>query len=82
MLVDREAGGLHDKDVHAADVFEQLEVNLAVGEALQLGLSDGHANVLADLARELRVGRAAEELEALVFAERTDTLAFGGRLGR
>ena len=39
MLVHRIAGGLHDKHIHAAHVLEQLEVNLAVGKALQLGLA-------------------------------------------
>ena len=46
VLVHRIAGGLHHKHIHAAHVLEQLEVHLAVGKALQLGLADRHADVL------------------------------------
>ena len=81
ILVDGIAGGLHDKDVDAANVLEQLEVDFAISEALQLDLSDGNADVAADLFRQGTVGRAAEELEAPVLAEIASTLAFGSRFG-
>ena len=54
VLVSRIAGGLDEEDVGAADVFEQLEVNLAIREALELGLADRHAEELADLFGERR----------------------------
>ena len=51
------AGGLHDKDVDAANVLEQLEVDFAIGEALELGLAQRNADVAADLLSQRPVGR-------------------------
>ena len=81
MLVDGIAGGLHDKDVDAAHVLEQLEVDFAIGKALQLGLADRNADVAADLFSQRPVGRAAEKLEALVLAEIAGPLALRCRFG-
>ena len=75
MLVDRIAGGLHDKDIDAANIFEKLEVDFAIGKALQLGLADRNSDVAADLFSKRTVGRAAEELEAPVLAEVASALA-------
>src|SRR5580658_6557146 len=69
VLVDRIARRLDDKDVNAPDVFQKLEVHLAVGKALQLGLAHLHANVAANLFSERPVGGPGEELEALVFRQ-------------
>ena len=79
MLVHRVAGGLHHEHIHAAHV-QELEV-LAVGKALDLGLAHGDADVAANLLCKRPVGRPAEELEALVFAQIAGPLALGGRLG-
>ena len=81
VLVHRIAGGLHHKHIHAAHVLEQLEVDFAVGKALNLGLAHRNADVAADLLGQRPVGRAAEELEALVLAQIAGPLALGGRLG-
>ena len=35
MLIDRVTRGLHQKDIRAANVFQQLKHHLAIGEALQ-----------------------------------------------
>ena len=81
VLVGGIAGGLDEEDVGAADVFEQLEVDFAVREALELGFAERHAEELADLFRERAVGGAGEDLEALVFGELRG-LACGGCRGR
>ena len=81
VLVDGIAGGLDDEDVDAADVLEQLEVDFAIGEALQLDLTDRNADVAADLFGQGPIGRAAEELEAPVLAEIASPLALGCRFG-
>ena len=47
VVVDRGAGGLHHEAVHAADVLVDLDVDLAVGEALDLGAAQRLAQVLA-----------------------------------
>ena len=69
MLVHRIAGGLHHKYIYAAHVLEQLEEDLAVGKALQLGFADLDADMLADRVGQLGIRRAAEQLEALVIAQ-------------
>ncbi len=56
MLVYRIAGGLHHEDIRAANVFEQLEVNLAVGKTLHPGLAQRNADVLANLLRQHAIG--------------------------
>jgi hypothetical protein len=66
VLVHRIAGGLHHKNISAANVLQQLEVNLAIGKALHLGLTQRHADVLANLLRQSPVCRSGKNLEALV----------------
>ena len=77
VLIDGIAGGLDDEDVDAADVLEKLEVDFAIGEALQFDLADGNADVTADLFRQRAVRRSAEKLEAPVLAEIASPLALG-----
>src|SRR6185312_13654642 len=79
MLIDRPTRRLHQKDVRSANVFEQLKMNLAVGESLQPGLAQRHTDELADLLAQLRVGGSAENLDALALAQLAGTLSFGGR---
>ena len=81
VLVHRIAGGLHHKDIHAAHVLQQLEVDLAVGKALDLGLAHLDADVAADLLGQRPVGRAAEELEPFVLAQVAAALALGRQFG-
>ena len=50
--------GCTTKHIHAAHVLEQLEVDLAVGKALNLGLAHRNADVAADLLGQRPVGRA------------------------
>ncbi len=49
MLIHRIAGRLHHKNIDAAHIFQQLEVDLAVGEALHLGLAHRNSDVAANL---------------------------------
>ena len=69
VLVHRIAGGLHHEHVHAANVLEQLEIDFAVGEALQLGLAHRHADVTCRSPRPAAGWPSAEDLEALVLAQ-------------
>ena len=77
VLIYRVAGGLHNEHVYAAHVIEQLKVNFAVSKALQLCFANLYADVAGDLFGERAIGRAAEELEAPVFAEITARLRSG-----
>jgi len=58
--------GLNDEDIGAADVFEYLEINLTIAEAVQLGLAYGYAQMLADRGRQRRIGGTREDFETLV----------------
>ena len=78
MLVHRIAGGLHHKHIYAAHIFEQLEVNFAIREPLQLGVAHLDSDVLADLLSQRAVGRPAEELETAILAQVAGPLVFGG----
>ena len=49
VLVNGVAGGLYDEDVDTTDIFEQLEVDFAIGEALQLGFTNRDTDVTGDL---------------------------------
>ncbi len=55
VLIHGVAGRLHHEDVDSAHVLQKLEVNLAVGEALQLGLAHFHSHVLCDFPRQFRI---------------------------
>jgi len=80
VLVHRIAGGLHHKHIYATHVFEQLEVNFAVGKALDLDFAYRNANITADFLSQGPVGCAGEELEALVLAQITVRLRSGAGL--
>ena len=69
MLIHRKTGGLHEKNVRAANVFQQLKQDLAIGESLQLGFAERDADESADLFCQGAVSRPAEDLEALIFAQ-------------
>ena len=78
VLVDGIAGGLHDEHIDAADVFEQLEVDFAIGKTLQLGFAHRHADVAANRLSQRPIGSAREQLEALVLAQIAGALALRG----
>jgi hypothetical protein len=61
--VDRVTGGLDDEAVAAADVFLDLDDQLAVGEQLGAAAPQGDLEVVADLLGELGVGPPGEDFE-------------------
>ncbi len=63
VLRDRLAGRLDEEDIRAADALGDLDVVLAVGEARDPHRRDRLAERLADLARQLRVSVAGEQLQ-------------------
>ncbi len=81
VLIHRVAGRLNHEYVYAADVLEQLEINLAVGEALQLGLAHRNPDVPADLLGQRTVGSSAEQLETLVLTQIPRPFALGCGFG-
>ena len=72
---------MHHEHIYAAHILQQLEVNLAIGKALQLGVAHLYADVLTNLVGERLVGRSAEELEAPVLAQVAAPLALRSHLG-
>src|SRR4029077_8561897 len=69
MVVHREATRLDNKNIGAANVLENLKINLAVAEAAQLGFAKRDLQVLADAFREREVRRARENFKAVVVQE-------------
>ena len=66
MKIDRMAAGLNDKNIRAADVFENLETRFAVAELTAFGAAARHAQVMADGLAKCGVSTAAENLELVV----------------
>ena len=51
---------LHDKNVRAAHIFQNLKIHFAVAEFAELGLAQLGAKVPANIFRQTRVRAAAE----------------------
>jgi len=51
----RVAARLHDEDIRAPHVFQDLKINLAVAEAMQGRLPGAHAQKPADVLRQRQV---------------------------
>jgi hypothetical protein len=80
MLIDRKAGRLNDENIRAANVFQQLEVNLTIGKPLHARFAQRHSHKLADLFGKSLVGFAGEDLEALGFAQPAESFFLGWSL--
>ena len=65
MVVDRRAGGLHDKHIGTPDRFMDGNRDLPVAEGGHLGFSDRQAQVSRDLAGQGRVGIGGKDLDIL-----------------
>ena len=57
---------LHDENVGAANIFENLKMRFAVAELAELGFAQFHTCVLADVLSQTQVGAAGENLEFVV----------------
>ena len=66
VIVDGIRAGLHDKDVGATDIFEDLEIDLAVAEAAEDSLSQRDIEMLANRFGEAGIRGATEDFESLV----------------
>ncbi len=58
--------GLHDEDVRAPHIFQNLKIHFAVAEFAELGLAQLYAQVAANIFRQARVRAAAENFEFVV----------------
>ena len=67
MLVDWKACGLDEKYVCSAHIFQQLEVNLAISESLQLAFPQLYSYKPCNLFCQWPVRHSREKLEAFVF---------------
>src|SRR5262249_8858014 len=57
---------LHDENVSAADVFQNLEINLAITESAQQRLAQRNIQMAADALRENGVCHAGKNLKSVV----------------
>jgi hypothetical protein len=60
------AAGLHDKNIRAANVFQDLKSRLAIAELPALSSPARHAQIVADRFAELWIRASAENLELVV----------------
>jgi hypothetical protein len=58
--------GLHDKDVRAAHVFQNLKINFAVAELAEFGFTRLGAQVTANIGCQTRIRASAENFEFIV----------------
>src|SRR5262249_13619781 len=61
--VHRRAGRLHDENVGAAYIFEDLEVDLSVAESRYGGLTQLAAEIFTDFVRERRIGSTTKDFQ-------------------
>src|SRR5437660_12735065 len=66
MTVDRSMARLHDKNVRAANVFQNLKINFAVAEAPQQRLAQRHIQFLANTLRQYWICGPRENLKSVV----------------
>src|SRR4029077_3066616 len=66
MMIYRMAARLHDENVRAAHIFQNLIARFAVGKLAVLGASPRHAQIAANRVRQSRIRSAAENFEFLV----------------
>ena len=63
VLVDGRRRGLDHESVRAADVVPDLEADLSVAKTVQRRLREGNAEVPRDRGRQVRIGRAPDDLQ-------------------
>ena len=78
VVVDRGAGGLDDEDVALADVFEDADEGVVVGEFEDVGGAHGDAQVIANRLGQLRVGVPGEHYQLVVNTDHLRPPAAGG----
>src|SRR5258706_2230453 len=66
MEIRRIRARLHDEDVRAAHVFQNLKINLAIAELSKPGFTRFGAQVSANILGQARVGAATENLKLVV----------------
>ena len=66
VIVDRFGGGLNDEYVTSADVFEDSNEGVVVGELEDVGFADVDAEVAADFLGQTGVGRPGQDYWASV----------------
>ena len=66
MAIDRITARLHDKNIGAAHIFENLKINFTVAKAVKLGFAERHLQMLANALRKREVRSAREDFKAVV----------------
>ena len=56
VLIHRKTGRLHDKNIDAADVLEQLKVDLSIGKTLQLAFAQMNTDMGTNILSQFAVG--------------------------
>jgi hypothetical protein len=70
--------GLHDKNIRATHIFQNLKINFAVAKAAEHGLAQRHVQVLADSLCEHGIGSSRKNFKTLVVHEAISTTPVSG----
>ncbi len=70
MAIDRITARLHDENIGATHVFENLKINFSIAKAVQLSFTERNLQMLADALRKREIRGARENLKAVVVQER------------
>jgi hypothetical protein len=65
-IIDGIAARLNDEDVGAPHVFENLKIDLAVAEAPEFRLAEGHFQMAANALRQRQIRGPRENFESVV----------------
>src|SRR5436853_514577 len=66
MMIDRIGACLYHEHIRAANILQNLKIDLAIAEATELRAPDIHAQIAADALGELRVRASGKDLELFV----------------
>jgi hypothetical protein len=66
MAIDRITAWLHNENIGAAYIFENLKINFSIAKTVQLGLAQRNFQMLANALCKREVRRARENFKAVV----------------
>src|SRR5579863_5461950 len=69
MVVDRIVAGLHNEDISAAHIFQNLKIDFAIAETAEHGFAQRNVEMLADGFCQHRVRSTRKNFKALVVHE-------------
>jgi hypothetical protein len=66
MAIDRITTRLHNENIVAAHIFENLKINFSITKAVELGFAQRNIQMLADALGKRQIGCSRKNLKAIV----------------